>query len=317
MLRLVRVLFPDPNKYKMEKVLITGGSGLIGKHLSKKLQEKNFSVSILNTSKKQTENFTTYFWNIDENKIDPKAIDEVDYIVHLAGANIGAKRWTKKRKQLIIDSRVKSAELIFNTVKNRNRKIKGFISASAVGFYGAITSDKIFTETDSPANDFLGETCRLWEKSVEQFNELGIRVVKIRTGVVLTKQGGALAKMIPTVKLGLGSALGSGKQYFPWIHIDDLCAIYIKAITDNKMIGAYNAVAQEHKTNKDFNQSIAEVLNKPFWFPNIPAVMIKVLFGKMSDMILRGSRVSSKKLIETNFAFKFPNLKDALSDILK
>jgi uncharacterized protein (TIGR01777 family) len=301
----------------MEKVLITGGSGLVGKHLSKKLKEKNFSVSILSTTHKPGETHYTYLWNIDKNEIDEKAIDGIDYIVHLAGANIGDKRWTKKRKQLIVESRVKSTQLIFNTISGRNKKMKAFISASAVGHYGAITSDKIFTEEDDSANDFLGETCKLWEQAADQFNKLGVRVVIIRTGVVLTKQDGALAKMITPIKLGIGSELGNGNQYIPWIHIDDLCNIYIKAIEDIKMNGAYNAVAPEHKTNKEFNKSLAIILNRPFWFPNIPAFIIKLILGKMSDIVLKGSRASSEKIINTGFVFKFPDLKSALMNLIK
>ena len=249
--------------------------------------------------------------------LQKKAIDEADYIIHLAGANIGDKRWTDKRKQLIIDSRVKSAQLLFDTIKDRNKILKAFISASAIGYYGAITSDKIFTETDPAANDFLGETCRLWEQSAGQFNGLGIRTVKIRTGVVLTSQGGALAKMVAPVKIGIGSALGSGKQYLPWIHIEDLCEIYLKAIEDIQMKGPYNAVAPENKTNKEFTHSLAQALNKPFWFPNIPALILKLFFGKMSDMLLKGSRVSSEKIIASDFTFKFPDIETALNDLFQ
>ncbi len=301
----------------METVLITGGSGLIGRHLFKKLIEKGFNVCILSTTKHKVEDLTTYFWDINKKIIEKKAIENTDYIIHLAGANIGEKRWTTERKRLIIDSRVKSAELIFNALKENNKTLKAFVSASAVGYYGAVTSDKIFTEKDQAANDFLGETCRLWEQSVERFNELGIRTVKIRTGVVLAHQDRALAKMITQIKLGIGSALGNGKQYLPWIHIEDLCQIYIKAIENKQMNGPYNAVAPDIRTNKQFTLALARTLNKPFWFPNIPAFILKLFFGEMADVILKGSKVSCAKIIAMNFTFKFPNLENAFNDLFK
>jgi hypothetical protein len=301
----------------MNTVLISGGSGLVGRHLCKKLKEKGFNTHTLSTTRYKTDGITSFFWDIDKKEIDKKSIEDVDYVIHLAGANIGDKRWTAKRKELIIDSRVKSSQLIFDTIQNNNKTLKAFITASAVGYYGAITSDKIFTETDPAANDFLGKTCKLWEQSADQFNELGIRTVKIRTGVVLTKQGGALAKMVAPVKMGIGSALGSGKQYLPWIHIEDLCQIYIKAIEDIEMKGAYNAVAPDDKTNKEFTHTLAQTLNKPFWFPNVPAFILKMLFGKMSDILLLGSRISSAKIIATNFTFKFANLESALNNLFK
>lgn len=300
----------------MEKVLITGGSGIVGKHLSHKLQERGYSVAILSRAKMPTAGVMVYTWNLYSNEIEEKAINNVDYIIHLAGANIGEKRWTKARKRLIVDSRVKTAELIFKKVKEQNKGLKAFISASAVGYYGTITSDKIFKETDLPSDDFLGNTCKEWESIVDRFKELKIRTVKIRTGVVLTEKKGALSKIIAPVKIGIGSAIGSGKQYMPWIHIDDLCEIYIKAIEDKQMNGAYNAVAPDHKTNKDFTKILASVLNKPFWFPKIPASLMKLIFGEMSVLLLKGSRVSADKILEAGFKFQFPDLKSALTNLI-
>lgn len=175
---------------------------------------------------------------------------------------------------------------------------------------------KIFQETDSNFDDFLGNTCKLWEKTADKFQKLGIKTVKIRTGIVLSKQGGALNKMLLPIQLGFGSALGNGKQYIPWIHIDDLCNIYIKALEDTKMNGVYNAVAPNHTTNEEFNKTIASVLNKPFWFPNIPAFIIRLIFGKMSSLILNGSRISSEKIQTTGYQFLFPNLANALKNFL-
>ena len=301
----------------MATVLITGGTGLVGKHLCKRLKEKGYDVAILSRTRKQETAIPTYTWDLDKKEIQKEAIDTADYIIHLAGANIGDKRWTAKRKQIIIDSRVKTGQLIFSKIKEQNKDLKAFISASAIGYYGTITLDKIFTEADPPANDFLGDTCRQWEQMTDRFKDLGIRAVKIRTGVVLTGQGGALSKMTAPVKMGIGSAVGNGRQYLPWIHIDDLCDIYIKAIEDTQMKGAYNAVAPDQKTNKEFTQTIAHILKKPFWFPNVPAIAMKLMFGKISEILLRGSRISSNKIKKTGYNFLFPDLESALADLLK
>lgn len=301
----------------MATVLITGGTGLVGRHLCKRLQEKGYDVSILGRTRKQKAAIPTFTWDLNEKKIEKEAIDTADYIIHLAGANIGDKRWTAKRKQLILDSRVKTGQLIFSKIKEQNRNLQAFISASAIGYYGTITSDKIFTETDPSSDDFLGDTCKQWEQMTDRFKDLGIRTVKIRTGVVLTKQGGALSKMITPVKMCIGSAIGSGRQYLPWIHIDDLCGIYIKAIEDKQMDGAHNAVAPDHKTNKEFIRTLARVLKKPFWFPNVPAITMKLMFGKMSEILLKGSRVSADKIKTTGYNFLFSDLESAFTDLIK
>jgi len=300
----------------METVLITGGTGLVGEHLSHKLQEKGYSVSFLSRIRQKRLSIKIFKWNYQKQIIDNRALNNVDYIIHLAGANIGEKRWTNSRKQLIIDSRVKTGQLIFDRIKEQKKSLKAFISASAVGYYGTITTDKIFKETDLSANDFLGNVCNQWEQIADKFEGIGIRTVKIRTGVVLTEKEGALSKMITPVKMGIGSAIGTGKQYLPWIHIDDLCGIYIKAIEDKTMEGAFNAVAPEYKTNKDFTKILASVLNKPFRFPNIPSFTMKLIFGKMSSILLKGSRVSSDLIILKGYNFMFPKLKKALIDLL-
>jgi len=301
----------------MATVLITGGTGLVGRHLCKRLQEKGYDVAILSRTRKQETAIPTYTWDLDKKEIQKEAIDTADYIIHLAGANIGDKRWTAKRKQLIIDSRVKTGQLIFSKLKEQNKALQAYIASSAIGYYGTTTSDKIFTETDPSSNDFLGDTCRQWEQSTDRYKELGIRTVKIRTSVVLTRQGGALSKMTTPVKMGIGSAVGNGRQYLPWIHIDDLCDIYIKAIEDTQMDGAYNAVAPDHNTNKEFTRTLARVLKKPFWFPNVPAIIMKLMFGKMSEILLRGSRISADKIKETGYNFLFPSLESALTDLIK
>lgn len=299
----------------MATILITGGTGLIGRHLSRKLMGKGYKINVLSRRGNRESEIPAYYWNWEKGEIEKEALETADYIIHLAGANIGDKRWTKNRKQLIINSRARTAEFIYEKLKESNHKPKAFISASAIGYYGTSEEDKIFTENDPPGNDFLGITCSKWEKAVDRFNELGIRTVKLRAGVVFTKYGGVLARMTMPVKLGIGSALGTGKQYFSWIHIEDLCGIYIKAIEDIQMTGAYNAVAPDQKTNSEFMRFLAGVLNQPFWFPNVSSKIIRLIFGEMSVTVLNGSRISADKIIDSGYNFRFPELKDALEDL--
>lgn len=303
----------------MEKVLITGGTGLVGKHLCKVLSDKGYDVAVLSRSRSRDmlTDIPRYHWDIDKNELDQRAINTCDHIIHLAGVNIGEKRWTKHQKQKILDSRIATANLIFNHLDKQNSRLKTFISASAVGYYGSKTSEKIHLETDLPDDSFLGDICKRWEQSVDQIDNPSIRVVKIRTGIVLTKHGGALSKFQIPAKLGLGSAIGHGKQYLPWIHIEDLCNIYLNAIRNTKINGPYNAVAPEHITNKEFARKVAKSLNRPFWFPNIPSIIIKLVFGEMSVMLLNGNRVSSEKIEATGYKFNFPNIESALKNLNK
>lgn len=301
----------------MTSILITGGSGLVGRHLSGKLKEKGFNVSILSSSGRQVPGYRNYSWNPETQEIDSQAVLNADFIMHLAGANIGAKKWTSARKQEIVESRVKSGELLFRIFRENPGRLKAFITASAIGYYGAVTTEKIFTEDDPPAGDFLGETCRRWEETAGLFESAGIRTVKIRTGIALDKTEGALARLLLLVRLYAGSSLGSGYQYMPWIHLDDLCGIYLKAVADPRMAGAYNAAAPEFVTNNEFTRCLADVLHKPMWLPNVPAPLLKAVFGEMSAVILEGSRVSAEKITKAGYLFRFPELKPALENILK
>ena len=301
----------------MATILITGGNGLIGRQLSRMLLDRGYDVSIVSRTRKPVNGCKVYTWNIEKHIIDDEAIDTADFIIHLAGENIGSKRWTKKRKEEIIDSRTLTAQLLFEKVKERKRDIRAYISASAAGYYGMVTSGKIFHESDSPSSDFTGVTCREWEEAGKMYQNAGIRTVFIRTGVVLAKESEALSKMVLQVRMGFGSATGSGKQYFSWIHIDDLCRMYISAIENDTIRGAYNATAPEYITNNGFMRKLSLLLRKPFWFPNIPAFAMKILFGEMSGLLLRGSRISSEKIRSTGFEFLYPDVESALKNILK
>jgi uncharacterized protein (TIGR01777 family) len=297
----------------METVLITGGTGLIGRRLSFLLQSKGYEVRLLSRSENPNTKYKTFVWDLHKGYINEKAFEEVDYIIHLAGAGIADKNWSETRKKVLIDSRVESTKLLLQYAKKLNVSLKAFISSSAVGYYGSITSEIIFKEDDNPGNDFLAEICKLWEQAIFQFQEESIRTVAIRTGIVLSQQGGALKKM----KTPVITALGNGLQYMPWIHMDDLCEIYIKAIEDSSMEGAYNGVAPEHETNKTFSKKLAKVFKRPFLPIGAPAFVLKTVFGEMATILLNGSRVSSEKISETGFRFAFPKLKDALTDLSK
>jgi uncharacterized protein (TIGR01777 family) len=251
-------------------------------------------------------------WDPGNGVIDPFILDGIDYIVHLAGANIGEKKWSSKRKEEIIRSRVDSARLLYNVISENNIPLKAFISASAVGYYGSATSDTIHTEGDPPANDFLGTTCRLWEEAAEIFKSTGARVVRIRTGIVLEQNDSVLARMLKLSHLGIFPILGSGHQYMPWIHIEDLCRIYLLAVSGQAMSGAYNAVSPEHTKQTDFVITLARVMNKPFFHPHVPSFILRSALGKMSEVVLYGSRVSSQKLLSSGFEFRFPGLEEAL-----
>lgn len=299
----------------MTKVLISGGTGLVGRHLSQKLLSKGYDIAFLSRSKKSTGTIPSYIWDYKTGKIDLQAFDSVDYIIHLAGANISEKRWTSERKKELIDSRVLTGELIYKTITENKIDIKAFITASGIGYYGAKTLDKIFNEQDKPSIDFIGKICVLWESIADNFESAGIRNVKVRTGIVLTKQKGALEKIINPVKFKIGAILGKGNQYLPWIHIDDLCDIYIKAIEDKEMNGAYNAVAPNHLTYKDLIIQTGKVIGKPLFNMNVPSFMIKLIFGEMSAILLKGSRISSHKLIKEGYEFKYPEIEKALENL--
>jgi uncharacterized protein (TIGR01777 family) len=295
----------------MRKVLITGGSGLIGRRLSFLLKSRGYEVRILSRSNNPKNSHKTFVWNISEKTINDSAFEDLNHIIHLAGAGIADKRWSEKRKKEIIASRVASTNLLYNTVKRLKTPLDSFISASATGYYGAITSETIFEEKDKPAKDFLGKVCSLWEDSIFQFNEIKIRTVALRTGIVLSKDGGALKKM----KTPIITSLGNGKQYMPWIHIDDLCELYIKAIEDQEFKGAFNAVSSEHISNLSFSKKVSKIFNHPFLAVGTPSFILQIVFGEMSTIILNGSRISANKIKQAGFKFKFENLEKALKNL--
>jgi uncharacterized protein (TIGR01777 family) len=303
-------------KQKKLSVLITGGSGLIGKYLTSLLLAKGYSVSHLSRNENHPEGVKVFRWDPEKMMVDSKAFEGTDFIIHLAGANIGEKRWTRKRKNEILTSRVISTRLIHKSIAEGGIRLKAFISASATGFYGAVTSSKIFAEDDPPGTDFLGSVCKKCEEAADLFSSSGIRTVKIRTGVVLEKNDSALSKLMVPAKFGFLIQTGTGLQYMPWIHIKDLCNIYLKAIEDSAMTGAFNAAAPQNVTHTEFMQTLARVMKVRIIAVPVPGFVIRAVFGEMSDVILKGSRVSSEKILNSGYAFCYNMLDAALSDIV-
>lgn len=298
----------------MEIVLITGGSGLIGQRLSELLMKKNYSIRHLSRSVSGSEKYPTFLWNIKTGELDKKALENVDHIIHLAGEGVADGRWTEARKKSILSSRTESIQLLKNHLKTQ--EIKTFISASGISYYGTSTTENNYVETDSAGHDFLATISIAWEKKAFEMSANAARVVALRTGIVLSENGGALERLKKPIKMGIGSALGSGKQYMPWIHIEDLCHLYIAAIENKELKGIYNAVSTQHTTNLEMTQAVAKVLGKKLWAPKVPAFILKLLFGEMSEMILKGSRVDNTKIKTTGFNFQYDNLNTALTQLL-
>ncbi len=295
-------------------VLISGGSGLVGLELSKMLRAKGHRVSIL--SRKKTNDVNYKFWDIENGVLAEDALIGIDTIVHLAGEGIADGAWTDERKVKIVESRVNSTRLLLDALKKGNHQVKAFISASATGYYSN-RGDELMYEDAMPAKDFLGTTCVLWEQEVNKIESLGIRTVKLRIGIVLTTKGGALKKMIVPFKFGLGSALGDGKQWMSWIHLKDLCSMFIYAIENNQLKGAYNAVAPQAATNYEFSKALSKIMKRPFWAPNVPSFILKIIFGEMSAVVLGSTKASADKIEKEGFKFEFAKLNEALIDLLK
>ncbi len=298
-----------------EKILITGGTGNVGSRLICLLKEKGYEVHVL--SRRANHREKIFAWDPASSFIEAEAFEGVTKIIHLAGAAVVDGRWTAKRKKDILDSRVLSTVLLRQYIKEHRLAIDTFVGASATGYYGSDTGDEVQYEETQAGKDFLANVCVEWEKEEMKVADLGIRTVILRTGIVLSEKGGALEKIAGPVKLGLGAAFASGKQWMPWIHADDLCQMYIYALENEKITGVYNAVAPNPVTNAGFTKEIADVLKKPLILPNVPAFALKLALGEMAAMVNGGNRVSSGKIQKEGFIFAYPNVGIALNDLLK
>ncbi len=300
------------------RVLITGATGLIGTEIVKLCHDKNIAVNFLTTSQSKLSkdnNYKGFLWNPSKNEIDTDCIKDVDVIINLVGATI-SKRWTETYKKEIILSRTQSTQLLFNTLQNNSHHIKQIISASAIGIYPDSLTNYYTEDETSISPSFLGQVVEKWEHAVDAFKEIGVEVTKVRIGLVLSKKGGALPEMIKPFKFGLGAALGSGKQWQSWIHIKDLARLFIHVL-EEELTGTYNAVAPNPETNQTLSKLIAKTLNRPFFLPNVPKGILKIILGEMHILLFESQRVSSKKIEATGFNFKYYKLKSALTAELK
>jgi len=297
-----------------KSILLTGGTGSLGSALTQALLEKRYSVNHLSRGSGNNPRVKTFLWDVNKKQIEPQCVDGVDTIVHLAGAGIAEKRWTEERKREIISSRTESIRLIYQLLKNRKHQIKSVISASATGYYSD-RGDNLMTEESVPSDDFLGECCIQWENAVDEGRELGLRILKYRTGVVLSEKGGALPQLAAPIKFGFGAPLGSGNQWIPWIHLDDVVNLYVHAIEHEDLAGVFNMVAPNPVTNKQLTKAVAKQLHRPLWLPNVPAFALKLALGEMSTVVLGSTKVSAQKIEEAGFQFKFNNIEEALKDI--
>ncbi|MBC7949493.1 MAG: TIGR01777 family protein [Chitinophagaceae bacterium] len=312
----------------MATILITGGSGMIGKAITKALLEKDHRVIILSrdpvkerSESKPEPRVTFALWNVNDQTIDVNAISSADHIIHLAGAGVADKRWTKKRKQEIVDSRVKSGELIVRTLAAVPHHVRTIVSASAIGWYGpdpVVPNPRPFSEEDPAFTDFLGRACKQWENAIEPVAKSGIRLVKVRTGIVLSDEGGALHEFEKPLNAGIAAVLSKGRQVISWIHIDDLVRIYIAAIENETMNGVYNAVAPHPVSNKTFTLQLAAIKRGKFFIPlHVPSIVLKLALGEMSIEVLKSTTVSSAKLHLEGFEFLYSSSEAALKSLVK
>lgn len=301
-----------------KKILITGGTGLVGTILTDFLLEKGYQVVFLSRTEGITKKgIQKYKWNLNEKYIDEKAFEGITDIIHLAGTSVGAKRWSKKHKKDIYESRVNATQLLFEKVKKLNLSLKSFVCASAIGIYGMSSDDTLFTENSEYANDFLAKVTVDWEKEMDKFSQIETRVVKLRIGLVLSNQGGALLQLIEPIKWGVGATLGSGKQYMSWIHINDLAKMFVCCLEDNFYQGAYNAVASKPVTNLEMTKAIATVINKPLFLPSVPTFVLKIMIGEMADLVVKGLNISNQKIKNQGFTFEHDDLEKTLIHLLK
>jgi uncharacterized protein (TIGR01777 family) len=296
------------------KVLITGGTGLIGTRLSEMLIDSGFEVALLSREPAKTSHYRSFRWDPAAGLIDEAAVPYADYIINLAGSSVSEGKWTDERKREIMTSRLGGLALLHRALAQPGHHVRTFISASAIGVYGD-AGDAVVTEDTPPGlptHDFLADVAHQWELAAEPVAALGIRTVIPRIGIVLSNEGGALPQMARPVKLGAGSALGSGKQYMSWIHLDDLCRLFMAMLEDESWQGTYNAVAPNPVTNQEFTQTLAHVLHRPLVLPKVPAFGLKLALGEMSEIVLASQRVSAGKVLAHDFEFEYPTLQEAL-----
>lgn len=299
------------------RVLITGATGLIGQEIVKQCHAQDITVHYLTTSKSKLSkeaNYKGFYWNPNTNEIDHNCFKDVSAIINLVGASI-SKRWTKSYKKEILESRTKTAQLLQDTIKAHNYDIDHVVSASAIGIYPTSLTNYYEEDATQVSDTFLGEVVEQWEKAVDGFKILGCKLAKVRIGLVLAKDGGALPEIVKPIKFGVGAAFGDGKQWQSWIHIRDLAGIFMH-ILHYELEGIYNGVAPNAVPNKELTKVAASVLQRPLILPNIPKLAMKLVLGEMHILLFESQRVSSQKIENKGFNFTYANLRPALEDLL-
>ena len=308
----------------MSTILITGGTGMVGTRLTEILLEKGHEVIILSRNPLPATELPKGVhhakWDLDKKYIDPEAFASADHIIHLAGAGVADKRWNTKRKAEILNSRAESGALLVHTMQTISNKIQSVLSASGIGWYGADTIQSLktgFKEEDQADDQFLGETCKIWEENIQGAKVLGKRVTIFRIGIVLSNSGGVLVEFKKPIRFGFAAILGNGKQNISWIHIDDLCQLFLKAIDDTAMQGVYNAVAPETVTNKQMTLMLAKSMRGRFFIPiHVPAFLLQWVLGEMSIEVLKSAKVNSFKTQGTGFKYQYPFLSEAIKALI-
>ncbi|RSK51440.1 TIGR01777 family oxidoreductase [Hymenobacter rigui] len=294
------------------KVLITGGTGMIGTRLAEMLIDGGYEVALLSRTP-GSGRFRSFRWDPTAGIIDEAAVPYADFIVNLAGSSVSDGKWTQERKREILSSRLAGTQLVARELAKQNHHVQAFISASAIGIYGDRDDQVVTEETPPAADDFLAEVCQQWEAAAQGVaTHDHIRTAIFRIGIVLSPEGGALVPLARTVKMMAGAPLGSGKQYMSWIHLDDLCRLFMQALEQPQWQGTYNAVAPNPVTNQEFTETLAEVLHRPLVLPKVPEFGLKLVMGEMSEIVLASQRVSAEKTLQQGFRFEFPQLRGAL-----
>ena len=296
------------------KILITGGTGMIGQRLAELLIDAGHDVALLTREPGKSSHFRLFGWDPAAGTIDPAALPYADCIVNLAGSNVAEGKWTTARKQEILRSRLDGLELLQRELAKGGHHVHTLLSASAIGIYGD-RGDELLHEnspTAAPGDDFLADVVLQWEAAARAIEAPGRRVVLPRIGIVLSPEGGALVPIAKTVRIGVGAPLGSGRQYMSWVHLDDLCRLLVHMLRDELWQGVYNAVAPHPVTNQEFTETLAQVMHKPLVLPKVPAFGLKLAMGEMSEIVLGSQRVSADKVLSQGFQFEFATLRAAL-----
>lgn len=291
---------------------ITGGTGLVGRAVKQALIDQGHTVRILSRNPRQE---GEYSWDPSQQTMDSAALDGAHGIVHLAGASVSS-RWTANHKRAIMNSRIQGAQTLYRGIEAMATRPEVFVGASAVGIYPS-SFDRVYTELDGGAKGFLGDVVREWEAQSDRFESLGIRVAKIRIGIVLGRNNGILKMLLPIFRLGLGSALGNGKQWLPWIHVEDLAAMIARLATDPNLRGTWNGTGPDSATNRDFSRTLAEAVKRPFWMPAVPLWTLKLVLGEMAQIAIMSTNCSAVKWNTIGFKYRFSNLSTALKDLVQ